>query len=150
MPQIPGLLRCTLLLSIAVAASAADPVGSVTSGSFVAVVSGITSNDGSIYLDLYAKADGFLDHTKAVQSLVLPAAVGGVTAVFAAVPFGTYAITAYHDANGNGKMDSNFLGIPKEPVGMTNNPHGSFGPPSFADAKVDLHAATLTVAFIVR
>ncbi|WP_139135269.1 DUF2141 domain-containing protein [Roseivirga sp. 4D4] len=42
-----------------------------------------------------------------------------------------YAITIYHDANSNGKLDTNFLGLPKERYGFSNNPRTTFGPPSF-------------------
>ena len=37
--------------------------------------------------------------------------------------------------NDNGKMDTNFLGIPKEPVAISNNAKGKFGPPKYKDAK---------------
>ena len=47
---------------------------------------------------------------------------------------GEYAVAVYADINGNNKLDSNFLGIPKEPIGMSRNAKGRFGPPGFADA----------------
>jgi uncharacterized protein (DUF2141 family) len=47
---------------------------------------------------------------------------------------GEYAVAVYADINGNNKLDSNFLGIPKEPIGMSRNAKGRFGSPSFADA----------------
>jgi uncharacterized protein (DUF2141 family) len=47
---------------------------------------------------------------------------------------GTYAISVFHDENSNGKLDTNFLGIPKEGVGASNDAKGHFGPPKFADA----------------
>ncbi len=39
-----------------------------------------------------------------------------------------------HDENGNGKMDTNWLGMPAEGYGATRDPRGSFGPPKFKDA----------------
>jgi uncharacterized protein (DUF2141 family) len=50
------------------------------------------------------------------------------------VPSGTYAMSFYHDENANQEMDSNFLGMPKEPVAFSNNAKGTFGPASFEDA----------------
>ena len=44
---------------------------------------------------------------------------------------GTYAITMYHDSNGNGELDSNFIRIPKERYGFSNNARGTFGPPDY-------------------
>jgi acyl-CoA reductase-like NAD-dependent aldehyde dehydrogenase/uncharacterized protein (DUF2141 family) len=44
---------------------------------------------------------------------------------------GRYAVVVYLDLNGNRKLDKGFLGIPKEPVGASNNPKGRIGPPHF-------------------
>lgn len=51
---------------------------------------------------------------------------------------GIYSFSYYHDVNGNKKLDSNFLGIPKEPYGFSNNQKGKFGPPSFEDSKFEI------------
>lgn len=51
------------------------------------------------------------------------------------LPAGEYAVKLFHDANDNGEMDSNLLGLPQEGYGFSNNA-GSFGPASFSDAKV--------------
>lgn len=45
--------------------------------------------------------------------------------------FGRYAISAYHDANDNGQLDSGLFAIPIEDYGFSNNARGSFGPPDF-------------------
>ncbi len=51
---------------------------------------------------------------------------------------GDYAIAVYHDLNSNGKFDRNWLGIPNEDYVFSNYAKGSFGPPSFEDAKFEL------------
>ena len=48
---------------------------------------------------------------------------------------GSYAVSVYHDQNDNGKLDRNFIGIPKEPVGTSNNPKVKFGKPKYEQAK---------------
>ena len=48
------------------------------------------------------------------------------------------AVVAYHDKNANGKLDRNFLGIPSEPYGFSNNPSTLFGPPSFERASFEV------------
>lgn len=63
---------------------------------------------------------------------------GKAVAVFENVPTGDYAIMALHDMNGNGKMDFQSNGMPKEAYGMSNNPM-SYGPPTWADAKITLN-----------
>jgi len=44
---------------------------------------------------------------------------------------GKYAFKFFHDENMNEKLDVNWLGIPKEGFGFSNNPRMTFGPPSF-------------------
>ena len=51
------------------------------------------------------------------------------------LPFGEYAMTLFIDFNGNKKIDKNFLGIPKEPYGFSNNVIGNMSAPTFDQAK---------------
>lgn len=48
---------------------------------------------------------------------------------------GAYAFVILHDENKNGKADTNWIGLPKEGVAVSNNAKGSFGPPDYEDAK---------------
>jgi uncharacterized protein (DUF2141 family) len=50
------------------------------------------------------------------------------------IPFGFYAVSGFQDIDGNLVMSGNFLGIPKEPFGFSNNAKGKFGPPKWRDA----------------
>ena len=70
-----------------------------------------------------------------------PATVNGTTVVIKDLPEGEYAFALYHDANANGKMDKNLLGIPTEDYAFSNNALGKMGPPSYASAKFALPAA---------
>lgn len=49
--------------------------------------------------------------------------------------YGNYAIAVYHDANENGELDTNFLGIPTERYGFSNGARGKFGPATWDQAK---------------
>jgi uncharacterized protein (DUF2141 family) len=51
------------------------------------------------------------------------------------IPNGNYAIALYQDQNGNGKLDTNFFGIPTEPYAFSNNKAPVFSEPSFEDCK---------------
>jgi outer membrane protein len=53
------------------------------------------------------------------------------------VPAGRYALVVYHDQNANRKLDSNFIGIPKEAIGFSNA-YRPKGPPSFEPAAIAL------------
>jgi uncharacterized protein (DUF2141 family) len=62
--------------------------------------------------------------------------------VFNKVHAGTYGLSAFHDQNENGKLDTNFLGMPIEDYCASNNARGVFGPPSFDDAKFTFRGGT--------
>ena len=51
------------------------------------------------------------------------------------IPHGEYAISLFVDSNGNKKIDKNFLGIPKEQYGFSNNVMGRMSAPTFDQAK---------------
>jgi uncharacterized protein (DUF2141 family) len=72
---------------------------------------------------------------KPVRSAVAKISGREALCSFARVPKGVYGISAFHDENSNGKLDTNLLGIPSEDYCASRNARGSFGPPSFEDAK---------------
>jgi uncharacterized protein (DUF2141 family) len=49
-----------------------------------------------------------------------------------------YAIRFIHDENSNGEMDTNWIGIPNEGYGFSNNAYGFFGPKDFEEWLFDL------------
>lgn len=100
-------------------------------------VHGVRSTNGQVKLMLFDKAEGFRKEAQARQVLALPAEVGAVQGQFHDLPAGRYAVIAYHDENGNGKLDLRFGMFPKEGYGLSNNPKVS-GPPSFAESAFDL------------
>jgi uncharacterized protein (DUF2141 family) len=51
---------------------------------------------------------------------------------------GYYSFSYFHDVDSNGELDSNFMGIPKEPYGFSNGEKGRLGPPSFEDCKIKI------------
>ena len=56
---------------------------------------------------------------------------------FTELPFGEYAISAYHDEDTDQELDTNWLGIPKEGTGASNDAKGKMGPPKYEDAKFE-------------
>ncbi len=85
---------------------------------------------------------GFKEQAPPVASLMLPAAEGSVTVSADSLAPGEYAIRLFHDQNGNGEMDANMVGIPKEPWGFSNSATGSFGPPKWKKAKFTIDGDT--------
>ncbi|MCA0153485.1 DUF2141 domain-containing protein [Winogradskyella vincentii] len=94
------------------------------------------SNEGQMMIALYDSESDFLDKTfKGTKSEI---SNNGCTVTFENVPEGTYAVSIFHDENKNDKLDSNFIGIPKEDYGCSNNAKGFMGPPKWKDAKFEL------------
>jgi uncharacterized protein (DUF2141 family) len=77
---------------------------------------------------------------KAAKSNVVD---GRVSVMFYSISKGNYAVMAYHDVNNNGKLDTNFLGIPSEPFAFSNNAKGFMGAPKFEKAKFIVDSDTV-------
>jgi uncharacterized protein (DUF2141 family) len=102
-------------------------------------VQGVRSDSGNVLFLLFDKKKGFPSESKhAIQALSVPAKAPKVLGVFKNLAAGTYAVFAMHDEDGDGELDSNFLGIPREGVGVSRDAKGSFGPPSYRDAELEV------------
>jgi len=88
---------------------------------------------GKLYVAVYNSKESFLK--EAMTGIIIEINNGKATATFDNLKYGTYAVSSFYDKNDNGKLDTNFLGIPKEPTAMSNNAKGSFGAPKYKDAK---------------
>jgi uncharacterized protein (DUF2141 family) len=96
-------------------------------GDLVIEVSGARDASGRIMVSLWNKSDGFgkFDAGRALATRTVPAAPGKPARVtFEDVAPGRYAVTAFHDGDADGKLKTNFLGMPREGVGVSNNAGG--------------------------
>jgi uncharacterized protein (DUF2141 family) len=89
-----------------------------------------------LYVALFDHAEGFPDTTKAVAGQYLQVHGESAVVVFAGLKPGTYAVSTYEDENGNGKLDTNLLGMPLELYGFSRDAQGAMGSPSFEAAAV--------------
>jgi len=62
----------------------------------------------------------------------------GAAQVRVELPPGEYGVMAFHDRNANGRLDTLPIGLPTEPYGFSNDSRGTFGPPSWARARLRL------------
>jgi uncharacterized protein (DUF2141 family) len=69
---------------------------------------------------------------------------------FESIDPGTYALVVLHDENMNGKLDTNWLGIPKEGYGFSNDAKATLGAPSFSDAGFFYDGQTLEMTIRLR
>lgn len=99
-------------------------------------IANFESNDGAVYVALYDAEANWLEKRVRGENTAITNQEARVQ--FKNVMPGTYAISLFHDANNNKKLDTNFLGIPKEPIACSNNAVGWFGPPAWSDAKFEV------------
>jgi uncharacterized protein (DUF2141 family) len=137
-------LVCRLSALAAVALLGAAPAAA--GARLTVTIAEIRNDGGSIYCELFANPNGYpKDSTKALQLKKSPIGQRAASCIFEGLTPGTYAVAAYHDENGNGKLDTNFLGIPSEGVGASNDAKGTMGPPSFEKAKFGVGTADLGI-----
>ena len=125
-----SLSAFTLLVAAQTDALAAD---------IVINVSGISEARGSIGCALFPDGRGFPMDNSGARAVWLPADPRGVSCRYADLPDGTYAVSVSHDLNGNRRTDTNFLGMPTEAWGVSNNARPTMRPPRFDEAafKID-------------
>jgi uncharacterized protein (DUF2141 family) len=113
------------------------PPCSETGLSIRITVTNVKESRGIITADLHG--DNPADFLKEIVGRGRAAAVEGETHICIPVKKpGIYAIALYHDRNSNLLLDKNFLGIPSEPIGISNNPPFHFGPPKFKDSAFEV------------
>ncbi len=131
-----GLLAKSVLgLAVAYSASA----GAQEQATLRVTVEGLGQESPKVYVSVYAGDDSWLGESPVARAAIEPAS--GELSTEISLPLGEYAFSAFLDVNRNGELDTNFIGIPKEPVAVSNDARPSFGPPSYEDAKFDLGSA---------
>lgn len=103
-------------------------------------VTGIREIVGKINVALYNSSSSFNNPGQAYRQLFIPVNSTIMTMKFDSIPPGEYAFALFHDENDNQVLDQNFLGIPREGFAFSNNAMGTFGPPSWNQAKFTLPA----------
>jgi uncharacterized protein (DUF2141 family) len=77
-----------------------------------------------------------------VRAARIDVAAGERSVSFDGLPDGDYGVKAFHDVNGNGRMDTNPFGMPTEPYAFFNNARGNMGPASWERAKFSVSGTT--------
>jgi len=119
-----------------------DATGRGAAVALTVEVAGIDVEVGQVLLALFDSAASFTDEP--AFAVVLP--LRGRTARWEVrVGRGTYAVAAVHDRDGNGALNKNLVGMPREPYGFSNGARGRFSAPSFEDAAVRVERPTTIV-----
>jgi uncharacterized protein (DUF2141 family) len=130
-------LTLTLVAAAVSASAESDDTEAAANGRLMVVVSGFEDNSGVAAIDLWSGTEGWLVRpAEGGPSMSAGTDIRDRQArfVFDNLPYGEYAITAYHDRNDNGRLDTGLFGIPKERLGFSNGVRPRFSSPSFQDA----------------
>jgi uncharacterized protein (DUF2141 family) len=122
---------------------------STQEGTIIIEITGIETEGGIMMVGLFKDTDKFLKIPSYNKDPKITDE-SNITVKLENIPYGTYAVSIYHDLNENGELDSKFMGIPKEPVGFSNNYFPKFGPPKFKNASFDLNQKELKIAVNLR
>lgn len=104
------------------------------------VARGVETSEGFVQAALYREEGSFLKFDQVFRNASAPAQEGLTKVVLEDLPAGEYAIAIFHDENGNEELDTNWLGIPREPLGFSKTRMKTFGPPGFAECVVVVQA----------
>lgn len=111
-------------------------------------ITGVREPAGRMACALFWQNKGFpRKHRRALRRTWVDVEGETVTCVFKRTGLGDYAASVFVDINGNGKLDTNAIGSPKEPWGVSQNAKAKrFGPPLYKDAKFTYEGGAVTVS----
>lgn len=138
---VSALLPSLALAVVAVAPLPASqpPSRSADAGTVTVQVIGLRNDRGVLKAALFNSASAWAADKAnagngAVQRQDVPISSGTAKVTFSGLPYGTYALKAFHDEDRSGKFYTGMFGIPKVEVAFSNNVPMKQGPSSFAKA----------------
>ena len=105
----------------------------VEMNNIVLTVTGLEPRVGQVVVALFDESETFLKESSFTKTISVDENKK-ITFEIPAKIQGEYAISVYYDRNNDDQLNTNWIGIPVEPVGFSNNATGLIGPPSFKDA----------------
>lgn len=137
-------LHCSIgafagLLTISIVVSGLASAGAQESGTLTVLVVGLEHGRGQVGCSLFSSDEGWpSDREEALEGMWAPIREGSARCVFRNVRRGTYAVGVIHDEDGNGELNSTFVGRPLEGWGVSNDvPPRRFGAPRFDPASFE-------------
>ncbi len=144
--------RLAQLAALALAALPALALGQSDCPGIHVKILNIRSSTGTIACALFESPEGFPnDYLRmATNVMVIKIRKDQARCDFEDIPPGTYAMAVVHDENMNGKLDTNWLGVPTEGYGFSNDAKGILGAPSFSAASFEYNGQNLDLTMTLR
>jgi len=114
-------------------------------GKLTVIITGFTNETGNCRFALDNSKFVYEREDTVWIGKVLPIVNKQVIVVIDSLQYGEYAVRVFHDENKNEIIDTNFLGIPTEDYGYSNNVSSWFGPPSWDRAKFIFDKIEMTI-----
>lgn len=136
------MMRRALLVGWLLWMSAPSVRAEAAAGQVTVELAGLRNTKGQVFVALFRSKDGFPgspDKAFAGRKTTIRDKQH-VRVVFEGVPPGPFAVSVFHDEDGNSRMERGAFGIPKEGWGASRDAKAHFGPPSWDDAQLTLGA----------
>jgi len=132
--------RIAVMISLAVVAACAQQAPAAKPTYTLTIhVQGVNNQGGNIGVLVFNSEKGWAENRSvALRDVIEPAHPGAVIVTIPNLPAGDYAVAVCHDVNQNHKLDRNWIGIPNEQWGMSNNPHAYIKAPPFSKARFSI------------
>lgn len=98
-------------------------------------ISNIEKLKGEIKVGVFNTATNFLKEGAAIKNYSIKVDNNTATLIITDLPKGEYAVSMYHDENSDNECNRNFIGIPKEAYGFSNNIKPKMSAPKYKDCK---------------
>jgi uncharacterized protein (DUF2141 family) len=105
-------------------------------------VPNLKNTEAPIYMAIYKNNEDFLDTQKMFTGTMVRPMGDKEATLQMQLPKGEYAVAIFQDINGNGELDTNILGIPKEPYGFSKNFKPVFSAPKFKECSITVNSNT--------
>jgi uncharacterized protein (DUF2141 family) len=113
-------------------------------------VHGLRNDSGHLLAGVYDDPRGFPREGKPTREAKVEIHEGRATVEVTGLPAGEYAVAVLHDENDDGKMNFNWLKVPKEGFGMSNFTKLKMSAPSFDESKFEYSGGDQTVAVTIH
>lgn len=145
MKHLLTIITICFLLPVALFATE-TPKTDAKIGILTILVTGLVSNDGDVKLALFNSEESYTaQNIVPFRKIAVPIKEKKAEIVFDQVPFGTYAIKLFHDADQNGELNINPRGLPEEAYAFSNHADGRHGPPPYEKARFEFNREQMKI-----
>jgi uncharacterized protein (DUF2141 family) len=141
-------VRLAILLLVAALSASSSSLAQESVATHVIEFEAYGRNDAGVVRCGLFKQGGWLKD--AFRAAIVKVSGKKAKCVFKEVPAGTYGISAFHDENDDGKLDTNLVGYPIEEYCASNNARNLMSAPSFSDAKFSYRGGTLRLRCFMK